>query len=305
MKAIQVHSYGHSDLIRIEDAPTPRPQAGEVLVRIRAAGVNPVDWKTREGYLKDVAPSAFPLILGQDFSGEIVELGSGVTDFNVGDAVMGIARGSYAEFAAVPIAAIAKKPESIDFESAATLPTPALTAYQIVVNVIRPSKGQTLLIHGAGGAVGAIATQLALSRGARVIATASSDDAYYLKALGVDQVIDYRSERFEDKTGAVDAVLDLVGGEVASRSIGVIKPGGVLVTTVGPLNESEAAQRQVRAEHTYMSPNAADLAEIANLVDQGILNVHLGRVLPLTRAKEALDSIQNGLSHGKVVLKVA
>ena len=304
MKVIQVHAYGHSDLMQVEDTPRPSPKAGEVLVKIRAAGVNPIDWKIREGYLKDLAPKSFPLTLGQDFSGEIIDVGGGITGFKAGDAVFGFAKGSYAEYAVVPVTMIAKNPSTIDFATAAALPTPALTALQIVMKVIQVSKGQSVLIQGAAGSVGAIATQLILSRGGRVIATATKEDISYLKELGVDQVIDFKTDRFEEKVKDVDAVIDLVGGEVLSRSLKVIKNGGMLATTVGPLNEPESAKRGVREVQFKMSPNAEDLTEIANLFDRGALKIRLSQVLPLTQAKEALDLNQSGRAHGKVILKV-
>jgi NADPH:quinone reductase-like Zn-dependent oxidoreductase len=302
MKAIQVRTYGHSDLVQLEDIPRPSPKVGEVLVRIRDAGVNPIDWKIREGYFKEMAPKSFPLTLGQDFSGEVIGVGRDVADFKIGDAVFGVARGAYAEYATVPSTMIAKMP-NIDFTVAAALPTPALTAYQMVMKVIRPSKEQIILIQGAAGSVGSIATQLVLASGARVIATASSKDASYLKELGVDRVIDFKTERFEEKIKDVDAVIDLVGGDVLSRSLQVIRPGGRLVTTVGSFNEAEA--RQVQATHFVMSPNSTDLTEIAKLVDQGVLKTRVSQVLPLTQARQALDLSQSGHSHGKLILKVA
>jgi NADPH:quinone reductase-like Zn-dependent oxidoreductase len=306
MKAILVRSYGHSDLVHEEDIPTPTARPGEALVRVRAAGVNPVDWKTREGEMKDAYPRTFPLTLGQDFSGEIVALGSGITDLKIGDAVYGLGEGTFAEYAAVPLTMIARKPATLDFPAAAALPTPALTAFQVVLNYIRPKLGQTLLIHGAAGAVGSIATQLAVSKGARVIATASSRDAAYLKSLGVQEIIDFKTERFEQKVRDVDAVLDLVGGDVIARSVGVIRPGGALVTTVGPLpDSSQLGIRATRASFVLMKPNSRDLAQIAELVDRGLLKFRLSQVMPLKQAREAMDLSQSGSSHGKVILKVA
>jgi NADPH:quinone reductase-like Zn-dependent oxidoreductase len=245
------------------------------------------------------------LILGQDFSGEVIEVAEGVSEFKAGDEVFGFAEGSYTEYASVSPAMIAYKPRTVDFETAAGLPTPALTAYQIVMKVIQPSKGQTVLIQGAAGGVGSIATQLCKKRGARVVATASSKDTSYLKKLNVEHIIDYKTERFEEKVKDVDAVIDLVGGETLLRSFQVIKSGGILATTVGPLDETEATKHEVRGVQIMMEKLASDLTEISKLVDQGILKTRLSQVMPLTHAKEAQDLNQTGHSQGKVVLKVA
>ncbi|MDB5621316.1 NADP-dependent oxidoreductase [Tardiphaga sp.] len=305
MKAIRIHSYGHSDQIHVEEAPRPSPDPGEVLVRIRAAGVNPVDWKIREGYMKDEGHDPFPLTLGRDFAGEIVEVGEGVRHYKVGDEVFGFADGSYAEYAKASIGLIAHKPSTLDFAAAAALPVAGLTAYQIITRVVRPNRGQVLLIHGAAGGVGALVCQLAKWQSARVIASASIRDAVYLRQLGVDQIIDYKSERFEEKAKDVDAVIDLVGGDTLSRSYSVIKFLGTLVTAVGPLDAVRAQEQGIRAVQFVMEPNQADLVQVARLADQGTLRPRVSQVIELTRAREAQDLNQSGASHGKVILRVA
>lgn len=306
MKAIRIHSYGHSDQTKIEDAPRPTPKQAEVLVRVRAAGVNPIDWKIREGYMKDWIPASFPLTLGQDFAGEVVELGAGVTNFEPGDEVYGFADGAYAEFAVASINEIALKPHSMDFVAAAALPTAALTAYQVVVDIIQPLKDQTILILGAAGGVGSFATQLCKWKDARVIAVASAKDSDYLKKLGIAQLIDYKTERFEEKVKNVDVVVDLIGGDSLTRSFSTVKKtGGLVVTTVGPLDEAQASKQGIRAIQFVMQPKGTELAEITKLVDQGILKPRLSKVLPLTQAKDAQDLNQSGQSHGKIVLEVA
>jgi NADPH:quinone reductase-like Zn-dependent oxidoreductase len=303
MKAIRIHSYGGSDQIRVEDASRPTPGPGEVLVKIRAAGVNPIDWKIREGFMSQVAPKSFPFTLGQDFSGEVIEIGSGVEKWRSGDLVFGFVDGAYAEFGVTSADMIAKMPENIDLETAAGLPTPALTAYQIVTNVLRVSEGMSVLIHGAAGGVGSIATQLCSSMNARVIATASEQDHEYLHGLGADLVIDYQNERFEDEVADVDAVIDLIGGETQTRTFAVMKKGGTLVTTVGSLNETEAAKYGVKAVHFVMTKNRSDLEKIGLLVDQGKLKVRVTRIIPIIKAKEAQDLNQTGQAHGKLILK--
>jgi NADPH:quinone reductase-like Zn-dependent oxidoreductase len=305
MKAYRIHSYGHSDQLKLEEVPRPDVRPGQVLVRIGAAGVNPVDWKIREGYMKEVLPLRLPLTMGQDFSGEVIAAGPDVQEFHVGDGVFGFATGSYAEFAAIPTQSVAHMPKSVDFVAAAAIPTPGLTAYQIILDVVRAAQGQRILIHGAGGSVGSFAVQLAVWKKARVLATASSDDASYLQSLGVEQVIDYRSERFEEKVRDVDAVVDLVGEEMLARSYGVVQPGGMIVTAVGILDDEELRRRKLRGVRFVMKRDAAQLEALARLVDEGVVKVRVAEVLPFSEAPRAQDLNQSGKAHGKVVLRVA
>ncbi len=305
MRAVRIHAYGHSDQVRVEDIPVPSPGPDDVLVRIHAAGINPVDWKIREGFLAKAAPHAFPLTLGQDFAGKVISFGERVTGVEASDTVYGFANGAYAEYAVVSPSMIVSKPRTVDDVTAAELPTPGLTALQIVRDAIQPQQEQTIVIHGGAGGVGSIATQLCLSKGARVIATASSRDAAYLEGLGVIQVIDYESERFEDKVKEVDAVIDLVGGDTLARSLGVIRKGGVVATTVGPLDLADAARRGVRGIQIVMRKNASDLEELARLVDEGVVKPRPARVMALAEARTAQDLNQSGRSSEKLVLEVA
>lgn len=281
----------------------PRAGAGEVLVGIHAVGVNPVDWKIREGLLARVAPRALPFTLGQDIAGRVISLGEDVRGIEASDEVYGFANGAYAEYAVVSPSMIASKPRTVHDTLAAALPTPGLTALQTVRDAIQPQPGQTVLIHGAAGAVGSIATQLCRSRGARVVATAASRDAAYLTQLGVAEVIDYHTERFEDRVRRVDAVIDLVGGDTLARSLAVVRSGGVVATTVGPLDPAGITRHGVRGIHIVMQRNAADLEELAWLVDRGIVKPHPVRVLPLAKARVAQDLIQSGRSSDKLVLE--
>jgi NADPH:quinone reductase-like Zn-dependent oxidoreductase len=304
MIAARIHAYGHSDQVQLEDVAVPSPGTGEVLVRIHAIGVNPVDWKIREGLLAKAAPRALPFILGQDFAGKVISLGEAVGGIEASDTVYGFASGAYAEYAAVSPSMIASKPRTVHDTIAAALPTPGLTALQIVRDVIQPRQGQTILIHGAAGGVGSIATQLCLSRGVRVIATAASRDAAYLRDLGVTDAIDYHTERFEDRVKQVDAVLDLVGGDPLARSLAVLRKGGVVATTVGPLDPAATARHGVRGVHIVMQKNAHDLEELARLVDEAIVKPIPVRVMPLGEARAAQDLSQSGRSPGKLVLAV-
>jgi NADPH:quinone reductase-like Zn-dependent oxidoreductase len=294
----------------MEDVEIPSPAGSEVLVRISAAGINPVDWKIREGYLANVAPVRFPLTLGQDFAGTVAVVGSGVTaGVDAGDEVYGFAHGAYAEYASASPHMIASKPRTVDTTTAAALPTPGVTALH-TVTAVEPQPGQRILIHGAAGAVGSIATQLILRKGAQVIANASSRDASYLAGIGVQQVIDHWTERFEDKVRDVDAVLDFVGGDTLARSYEVVRRGGLIVTILGPIDQTRADRRGIRVENPMLRKDRAaliqqshaDLEELARLVDSGIVKQRGLRVLRLEQAGEGQDLSQSGHASTKLVL---
>jgi NADPH:quinone reductase-like Zn-dependent oxidoreductase len=267
--------------------------------------VNPIDWKIRQGYMKQVMPAQFPLTIGQDFAGEVAERGKAVDSFTVGDRVFGFAEGTYAEYAAAPVSTVARIPDSIDFATAAALPTAGSTALQIVRDVAQAKPGLTILIHGAAGGVGSFASQIAKQLGERVIGTASGADIDYLKSLRVDEVIDYKKERFEEKVGKVDVVVDLVGGETLARSYKAVKQGGLLVTTVQPIDETAARQAGIRAVMVIMRRNSADLAELARLVAEGAVKPRVGDTMNLSDAKQAQQLSETGKTQGKVILKVA
>jgi NADPH:quinone reductase-like Zn-dependent oxidoreductase len=296
MKAARIHDYGHSDRIQIEDVSMPAQSSTDVLVRIDAAGVNPVDWKIREGYMAKRVPRSLPFTLGQDFAGQVIAVGEDVTDVEADEEVYGFANGAYAEYAVVKPEMIATKPITVDDATAASLPTPGLTALQ-AVRAIDPQRGQTILIHGAAGGVGSIATQLCLARGARVLATASSRDADYLSSLGVAQVIDYKTQRFEDFAHDLDAAIDVVGGETQRRTLAILKPTGKLVSTVGLVD-------QARGIALVMQRNADDLCELARLVDDGTIKPHSTRVLPLDQVRVAQDLNQTGDNSDKLILGI-
>ena len=305
MKAIRIHSYGNSAQMKLEETPRPAVRGDEALVKIRAAGVNPVDWKIREGYLKEVYRASFPLTLGQDFAGTVVEVGTDVRDFNTGDKVFGFAAGAYAEYATIPAKDLARMPVTTDYATAASLPTAGLTAYQMIFDVINARKGLRILIHGGAGGVGSFAVQLARSREARVYATASGQDAPYLKSLGAEEVIDYRSERFEQKLRDLDAVVDLIGGETLARSYQSLKDEGIIVSAVATPDPAELAKRQLRGQQFLMKRDAAQLSDLAHMVDLGVVKPKLSQVLPLSDAPKAHDLSQKGKAKGKIVLQVA
>ena len=305
MKAIRIHSYGSADQLQMEDVPQPSVRDNEVLVKISYAGINPVDWKIREGHMKDRMPAEFPFTIGQDFSGSVVKTGNAVQGFKEADEVFGFAPGSYAEYAAVRPSDIALKPASMDLMDAAAIPTAGLTAWQALFDYARVTAGHRILIHAAGGGVGSLAVQLAKWKQASVIATASGDDIAYVKRLGADEVIDYKAERFEAKVHDVDAVIDLVGGDTLARSYAVVRNGGAIVSTIGPINEFEAGKRNLHATAMVMQRNAAGLAQLAHLVNQGELKPRMDQVLLLVDAKKAQELSQKGKSHGKLLLRVA
>jgi len=311
MKAIRIHNYGGPEVLHYEDAPRPEPQAGEVLVRIHAAGVNPIDWKVREGHMKDFWPHKFPLILGWDLSGVVEKLRPGAADagrFKIGDEVYSIPdpirNGAYADYIVVRESELALKPNSLHHIRAAAVPLAALTAWQSLFDTAQLQPGQRVLIHAGAGGVGHFAVQLAKWKGAYVFATASTKNQDLLRELGVDEPIDYTQQRFEDVARNIDIVLDTIGGETQERSWSVLKKGGVLVSLVQPPSEEKAKELGVRAAFVAGHPSGAQLAEIAKLIDLGKLAPVIDRILPLSEVRRAHELSQSGHTHGKIVLRV-
>ena len=306
MQAIRIHNYGGADVLTLEDAPQPIPKTGEVLVKIHAASVNPVDWKIREGKMKDMIPVQFPATLGSDFAGVITAVGPDVTEFQVGQAVYGEAGpgGSYAEYVAVPTEIIASKPTTLDFAQAASLPVAALTAWQGLFDYGHLAAGQSVLIHGAAGGVGMFAVQFAKWKGATVYATAGTNDLDWARELGADTVINYQNERFEDKAKDVNLVFDLIGGETQTRSFEVLKPGGALIATSQPPAPDAGKAKNIRAEMMNAKPATAIYKQIADLVDEGKIKTFVGATFPLAETKQAHELSQNGHVRGKIVLEI-
>jgi NADPH:quinone reductase-like Zn-dependent oxidoreductase len=305
MEAVRIHQYGGPEELKVEEVPRPQAAAGEVLIRVHAAGVNPVDWKIRAGYLKDFMPVPMPFIPGIDVSGVVEATGPGVTQFKKGDEVFGAGKGAYAEFAVAKESELARKPASLDHVHAAALPVAALTAWQALFNVAHLTAGQRVLIHGASGGVGSFAAQFAKAKGAYVIGTASGRNQAYLRELGVDEPIDYEKARFEDVVRNVDVVLDTQGGDTQQRSWKVLQQGGMLVSIVQLPSAEEAAKHGARSARFVRQPNAGELSEIARLVDSGKVMVAVDSVLPLSEAARAHELSQSGHARGKLVLKVA
>jgi NADPH:quinone reductase-like Zn-dependent oxidoreductase len=308
MKAVCIYSYGGPGVLVYEDAPRPHPGDGEVLVRVHAAGINPVDWKIREGHLKERLHHTLPLVLGWDVSGVVEALGSGLTRLKVGDEVFSrpdISRdGAYAEFIVIKESEVALKPKSIDHIHAAALPLAGLTAWQSLFDAGGLAAGQRVLIHAAAGGVGTIAVQLAKWKGAHVIGTASARNHDFLRQLGVDQVIDYQTEHFEEAAQPVDVVFDTMGGDIQERSWKVLKRGGILISIVSPPAAESAAAHGVRQAFVFAQPNATQLTEIAKLAEADKLKAIVETVLPLSEATRGQEMSERGHTRGKIVLRV-
>ena len=308
MKAVRVHSFGPPEVISVEDVPEPEPREGEVVVRVKAAGVGPWDAWIRSG--KSVLPQPLPLTLGSDLSGVVHSIGPKVEGLQIGDEVFGVTNerftGAYAEYAVAKAAMIAAKPKSLNHIHAASVPVVAVTAWQMVFELAQLAPGESVLVHGGAGNVGAYAVQLAKRAGAMVITTASAKDLTYARGLGADGVIDYRARQFEEQVKDIDAVLDTVGGETLGRSYGVLKRGGILVSAAARPSKEKTEQRGVRALFFLVEVTTQRLRKIAELIDAGGLKTEVGEVLWLNEARQGHEMLE-GAPHrrGKIVIKIA
>ncbi len=307
MKSVRIHSFGGPDVLAFDELPLPTPGEGEVLIKVHAASVNPVDWKIRDGSYPAASEDKLPMPLGRDVSGIVAAVGPGMEDVRSGDAVMaflGRDRGGYSEFVLARREEIAPKPRSLSHTEAAAVPLAAMTASQGLFRHGGLEPSQHVLIHGGAGGVGHFAIQLAKARGAWVATTVSARDVDFAHACGADKVIDYKATRFEDEVEPVDVVFDLISGETRQRSFSVLKPGGVLVSTLGTPDEDEASRRGVRVAGYMAEPDAAELAEIGRLIDEGKVRVAVQATYPFSQAAKAQDDQENGHSQGKVVLEL-
>ena len=302
MRAISIQDYGGPEALELVSVARPEPRAGEVLVRIKAAGVNPIDWKLRAGYLKAFMPVSFPWIPGIDAAGTVESVGAGVTAFTPGQAVFGLFKGAYAEYALASAGDLTPKPERLSFEEAATIPVPALTAWKALIEDGQASAGQRVLILGAAGGVGSFAVQLARWKGADAIVTGSPDNADFLRALGAETVIDYRSQAFEKELRDIDLVLDTVGGETLDRAYAVVRRGGLLLTVAGQVSPEKAQARGIRAQGSGRG-SADRLKQIVELIELGKLKLRVGATFPLAEARKAHELGQTGHGKGRIVLR--
>jgi len=316
MKAIRIHEFGAVDVLTYEDVERPEPHAGEVLVRVRAAGVNPVDYASRQHPLPPTTGAkALPYILGWDIAGEVVALGEGVTQFAVGDEVYGMPRfpdeaKAYSEYTTAPVADIALKPRNLTYPEAAGVPLAALTAWQSLFDVAHLHAGQTVFISGGAGGVGHFAIQLAKWKGATVITTTSTRNVAFVRELGADVVIDYTRQALTDVVKDVDIVLDTIGEDVLRQLFQVVKRGGVIVSLPGhkgvqALGEQLAPQYGVTFVVAFVHPSGEQLAEMAHLLAAGQLKTHLDAIIPLHDVARAHTLSEGGHVRGKLVLTVA
>lgn len=308
MKAIRIHDFGGPDVLTYEEAPQPMPGADEVLIKVYASGVNPIDSKIRAGKANERFPVNFPLIPGWDVSGEIEEVGSDVLIFRKGDEVYGrpdpTKNGTYAEYVVVKADQVNRKPKSIDHDKAAAIPLAGVTAWQGLFTHGKLEEGQRVLIHAASGGVGTYAVQFAKWKGAYIIGTSSDDNIDFLYDLGADEVIDYKNENFEDEVSDIDLVFDLIGGDTQKKSLQVLKKGGRLITTVKPEYAEDAKSKGIHLEGFMAQSKPGDLQQIADLVDSGKVKPIIAEILPLAEAAQAHKKIEKGHTRGKIVLRV-
>jgi alcohol dehydrogenase len=313
MKSAQMKGYGSSEVIEINrNTPAPNdPSDGKVLVKVKAAGVNPADWKIREGYMQQMIPLKFPSPLGMDFSGIVEKVGAGVSGFYVRDEVYGQASvmsggsGAFAEMALANADSVAHKPKSLSHQEAAGLPLVGVSAWQALVETIGLTKDQKILIHGGAGGIGSIAIQLGKHLGSYVATTVSTNDKQFAKELGADEIIDYKTQTFEDLLPHdFDAVFDTVGSETYARSFKVLKKGGMIVSMLEQPNQQLMEQFGVKAVFQFTQVNRDRLTKLAQWVDQNDIRVNVDKTFPLEEAGKALDYQKDVHPRGKVVLAI-
>ncbi|PYL64986.1 MAG: NADPH:quinone reductase [Verrucomicrobia bacterium] len=309
MKAIVVHEYGGPEVLKYEDAPRPEPKENEILVKVIAAGVNPVDSAARSQKYARFMNITLPAIPGYDIAGIVERTGTSVTKFKAGDPVYAYIAldkgGAYAEYAVATEKEAAAKPKSLTYVEAAAVPLVSLTAWQALIDTAKLSPGQTVLIHGGSGGVGSFAIQIAKARGAKAFATASTPNQNLLKQLGADVAIDYTKQKFEDIAKDVDVVLDSVGKDTLVRSYGIVKKGGIIVSIVGRPNQAELDKHGIRGASISVEPNSDELAEITKLIEEKKIKVVVSQTLPLAEAAKAQSQADTRHTRGKIVLKVA
>ena len=308
MKAIVAHQWGGPEVLKLENAPIPAPKDDEMLIKVYAAGVNSFDGALLSGKYAKVFGTRLPWIPGYDVAGTVEKVGSKVTKFKVGDAVYAFISipngGGYAEFVLAKEKQVALKPATLSFVEAAGVPSVALTAWQALVDKANVQSGQTVLIHGASGGVGIFAIPIAKIRGAKVFATASTTNQDFLKELGADVAIDYKTQKFEDVAKDVDVVVDGVGGETLKRSYPIVKKGGIVVSLVGRVDQAELDKYGIRGVSLEAEYNGDELAQIGKLIDAKKIKVVVSETLPLADAAKAETKADTGHARGKIVLKV-
>ncbi|ADB67396.1 NADP-dependent oxidoreductase [Listeria monocytogenes] len=309
MKAVVIENYGGKEELKEKEVAMPKAGKNQVIVKEAATSINPIDWKLREGYLKQMMDWEFPIILGWDVAGVISEVGEGVTDWKVGDEVFARPEttrfGTYAEYTAVDDHLLAPLPEGISFDEAASIPLAGLTAWQALFDHAKLQKGEKVLIHAGAGGVGTLAIQLAKHAGAEVITTASAKNHELLKSLGADQVIDYKEVNFKDVLSDIDVVFDTMGGQIETDSYDVLKEGtGRLVSIVGISNEDRAKEKNVTATGIWLQPNGEQLKELGKLLANKTIKPIVGATFPFSE-KGVFDAHALSETHhavGKIVI---
>lgn len=314
MKAIICEKYGGPEVLKLSNLPKPKPNDGETLIAVKAAGVNPVDWKIREGLLEGRLPCEFPITMGWDAAGVVEKVGSEVKELKEGDEVFAYTRtekihdGSYAEYIVLTPQHLALKPKNLSFEEAAAVPLACLTAFQALFESIQLQNNETVLIHAGAGGVGAYAIQLAKDIGARVLTTASSNHHAYVRELGADLVIDYNTQDFcevlrQNFPEGIDALFDTVGGETQIKSTKVLKKGGRL-TSILAIQEEVQKNPDIKVGYVFVRPDSEQLTKIKELIEADKLKVHLEAIFPLEEATKAHQLIERGHAGGKIVLRI-
>jgi NADPH:quinone reductase-like Zn-dependent oxidoreductase len=307
MKAVRIRSFGGPEVLELAEMEMPTPRDDEVLIRVRAASVNPVDCKIRSGTYPVVKQDQLPKVLGRDVAGEIESCGRAVGNFKPGDTVYAMLNGGpggYAEYVTVRADLVAPKPGQLDYRTAAAVPLAGLTAWQGLFDHGRLQAGQRVLIHGGAGGVGHLAVQFAKAKGATVATTVGTQDVGFVRNLGADQVIDYTRERFEDEVRDVDLVLDLIAGDTQERSWAVLKDGGSMISSLARPSEAKAREHHARASSFVAHPDRAELIEIGRLIDEGRVHPHVSAVFELAEAAEAQKQLERHHAQGKVVLQM-
>lgn len=315
MRAIAIEDFGGRDRLREIDMPRPRLGPDYVLIRVRGVGLNPVDWKLREGGLAESFPHFFPVIPGWDAAGVVEQVGPAVDRFEPGDEVFAYCRknfvqeGTYAEYVSVPDVFVASKPASLGHAEAGAVPLAGLTAWQSLIEAVGLHQGETLLVHAAAGGVGGFAVQIAAAIGARPVGTARAEKHSYLRDIGVVECIDYTQDDFVDAVrgiapGGVDVVLDTIGGDTLERSVDALRDGGRLVSIAEPPSGRRFAQRGIFARYVFVRPDGAQLETLGRMVDEGSLRVRLEEVFPLAEAARAQERLEEGRVAGKLALTV-
>lgn len=309
MEAIRYHEYGGVERLVSERTVRPEPPPGQVLIRVKAAGVTPFDWKLQEGWLRDWVPVRFPNTPGVELAGVVEEVGAGVTGIQTGQAVYGTADGgAHAQYAVTSVDRLAPKPESITFDEAASVPIGVITAWESLFDTAGLQSGQRLLVRGAAGGVGSFAVQLGRWKGAHVIGAASARNVDFVRSLGADEVIDYEATPFETAAHGVDVIVDTVGFDGDARALQPLRAGGIYVSTVGPPPQEEAQKRGITATYVRNGPSARHgelLRRVNDLIEAGQLKPHIRQVFSLSEARQAQALCRIGHGRGRIVLHIA